>query len=383
MPSSVPTTRAPPNNAYLQWKPQNDGTWALQTAVTTFVKDQSTVELHAQVHLAEKEYFEYYNTQFSKDHTVVLYELLVEESLLDENGQLQEPIGASDSDRQAAQGYGWTCQADVLDYRQPHWYHADFTRQEFLQAAGASDGSARPLWQLVASGNSVTEAATALLVGPPLKQTTSPRLFTNLFLPGQTLTSWLRSVLWWTVPAPELSVALLDWSAWSGKGLSPIAASWVQALVQLQWTTARRLSWGQVLASSTHVAPDELLILARNERAMKVWKEQHESSHPIALLYGCSHCPDLHVRLLEEGYSVHSQTWRTAWSTNPIPAQSSPTTAALVLILYLALGAGDWIWTWQDVVANNNGVTDVVAYLVRHVFLYLTLSKFLLDWDKR
>merc|ERR1712224_253558 len=60
------------------------------------------------------------------------------------------------------------------------------------------------------------------MVGPPDLEFASSssnrrrlrrRLFTNLFLPGSQLASGIRALLWMTVPAPELSVILLDWSS--------------------------------------------------------------------------------------------------------------------------------------------------------------------------
>lgn len=365
----------------------------LQTAVTTFQKANQIVELHAQLHLGSPSYFEYYNQPaFRSDKDAILYELLLDETLLQDVDLIRHPnrprrrrlrpdapIQASPSDQALAAQYGWVCQADAIDYKcSPHKYnnffHADLTRQECLkildqQKGGINVQGTRPLWQVVADWKqpllpeAAWEAATALLVGPPIFQPSSSsyrrrnatsvsrRIFTNLFLPGNAFAVLLRLVLWVAVPSPELSILLLDWSSrWfvvrnnddnsskspsqtSTTTLSRVALPVLQALAAGRLDQVRQLVFGQVIVSGHHsmnsdgndTDGDSLLIAQRNDHALALLQDQlarggTEATHVgqqqqrVALLYGCNHCPDLHAKLCQSGFAPIKQEWRTAWS---------------------------------------------------------------------
>jgi hypothetical protein len=136
-----------------------------------------------------------------------------------------------------------------------------------------------------------------------------------------------------------------------------------------------------------------------------------------------SHCPDLHQKIVTDlGFSPIKTEWRTAWSVSvpktfegggvlpksnkqsveqqsvvsePVGGLYSylpPTAwAALVLLipLYLGVGAVDWIDTihssyvsmldHQDPAAFAG---DWILYLLRHVVLYIGVSKFALEWQE-
>jgi hypothetical protein len=255
-----------PDASYLRWKKYGD-TWHMQTAVTSFQQGNKFVELHAQLHFADSSYFDFYNSNdFDQKFDHVHYELLVDDELLKyKQGawRLEQPIMASTSDLNVARSYGWECQASLIDYTNPKWIHADLTRQEFLKAAGKdTSGSSTPLWKLAGpeSSSMAAEAVSALLVGPPTlsysTQFLKRRLFTNLFIPGESFANSLRALLWMTVPAPELSIILLDWSSLLKGGSNPSALSKVALpilsnLVKLDLGQVRRFLFGQVLVSST------------------------------------------------------------------------------------------------------------------------------------
>jgi hypothetical protein len=179
-----------------------------------------------------------------------------------------------------------------------------------------------------------------------------------------------------------------------------------------------------------------LLVTQRNDRALQVLDQTLDSLLPdqraqtIALLYGCSHCPDLHQGILQRGFTPVQREWRTAWSvpfgsserpktTTTVAAESdssSETTTTLsgtekvatdtsfggsegavtrlqvaslwvALPVYLVIGGVDWIATLDDVAQSISktdslsAVVDTLFYLLRHVLLYVGLSKFVLDWD--
>jgi len=447
--------------------------WEIQTAVSTFqrtnpeTKQREVVELHAQVHYGCKDYFNFYNTPvFQDQQDEVLYELLVDESLLglakDKSGRiLTEKLQASPNDRSVAQEYGWYCQVDVMDYAQDNWKHADFTRQELLQQQAKQStnhqkmDNVQPLWQQVSSSGTAfwQPAVSALFVGPPslfvttntdLSSSSKRKLFTNLFLPGNHFAGWLRAMLWMTVPAPEISVLLLDWSSlflsskFSAK-FSPVTLPILQSLMTLQLSQLRKLVFGQVLvagnSAQTHQQEENqdwnLLVTQRNDHALEVLKsslrKNPSTAKRLALLYGCSHCPDLHTKLISDlAFALIKTEWRTAWSVsvpttfageqsdNPdcyttidrvstVSTQSEPyiwtevfsylpptAWGALLLLfpLYLVVGAADWIDTIHSSSVSLLDENDVLSfggdwllYLLRHGLLYVGLSKFALEWQ--
>lgn len=255
------------------------------------------------------------------------------------------------------------------------------------------------------------------------------RLFSNLFLPGSSLTQVLRLALWLTVPAPELSILLLDWSATTSSrniwqaSWSPVVRFLLQALWEARLDVIQRLVFGQVLLTGSRpTSPSmnindsgdlaqSLLIRGRNQRALRILdqtlqddeedKESDNAKKTIALLYGSSHCPDLSQSLRQRGFVPQSTAWRTAWSvtldspgsnckdddkkssassaTSAVPSWLVPAT------LFLAASAADWLASWQAV-ATAESVADVgvlaAAYGIRHVLMYLALSKVVLDWQK-
>lgn len=455
------------DNAYIRWKKEDD-TWNMQTAVTTFQRGNETLELHAQVHFADKSYFEYYNSPtFNDKFQTVHYELLVDDELLQyEHGRwrVKDPIMASPNDQNLAKNYGWECQASQIDYTNCKWVHADLSRQEFIrltQQDAASNGNNdnnygnAPLWSLVSntqSSSTAAEAVSALLVGPPQLSYSNPqlkrRLFTNLFLPGNSLANTLRAVLWLTVPSPELSIILLDWSSLlngggsggSGTKKSPgatfsdMALPILSSLVKFDIQQIRRLIFGQVLISSKMPpknkkkknggsADDDnddnsgwsVLVTKRNDRALDVVRqtlstveEQSSSSssssdYSTALLYGSSHCPDLHDKLIAMGFQPvatgssnsnnsnkkSKKTWRTAWSVKEQQQETALPALGGFLLFYLIIGALDWVsflgdfsQSWEDGSNADAGLAAAGLYLLRHVLLYLGLSKFLVDWSK-
>ncbi|CAJ1913265.1 unnamed protein product [Cylindrotheca closterium] len=411
---------------YLRWKKDGD-TWKMQTAVTTFQKGDKTVELHAQLHFGDSSYFDYYNDDSFNDRLDhVHYELLVDSDLLqfqNNTWRLEKPIMASANDQSLAQSYGWECQASKIDYTHPKWIHADLTRQEFRKIAnpdanaGAGAGAAEqnnntPLWALAAgpqSSSTAAEAVSALLVGPPTlsysAQILKRRLFTNLFIPGETFANSLRAILWFTVPAPELSIILLDWSSLLKGGSNPNALSEValpilSSLVKLDVGQIRRFLFGQVLMSSAIANKDNdssawsLLVTKRNDHALEVLNNTLHDSGGVetstALLYGSSHCPDLHAKLTTSGFKPTKTTWRTAWSVQENEKDSVLLVSLLGAVgLYLSVGALDWVGMMGDVSQDWVGeeyldtFVGAGAYLVRHVLLYLGLSKFLVDWTNK
>ena len=92
-------------SCYVRWNRKGD-LWQMQTALTTFRRgsDGKVVELHAQQHFGDEHYFWYWNSdvRFNDRHDCVLFELLVDEDLLEEgrggDQRVTKPVMASESD---------------------------------------------------------------------------------------------------------------------------------------------------------------------------------------------------------------------------------------------------------------------------------------------
>lgn len=467
----------------------------MQTAVTSFQKStnndivngenggtKSTVDLHAQIHFGDASYYDYFNddTTFGSKYDRVLYELVVEDQMLSpvspssrlqqlrpmtgnssSTSQNMNPIVPTQSDRNTASQYGLQCQVDGIRYCKDGWVHADLTREEFVRLLSEHEqrqhqrpnSSKQPLWALASTSATYpgSELVTSLLRplnanNPSASAALTRRLFTHLFLPGDALSGWIRAILWFGVPSPELSIMLVDWSSLSyvNRGsrrrrgfskdnvdsnigpISPIAAPVFLSLLTGNWGTARRLVFGQVLvagqSNNDDTSKNGVLIDKRNERAIVTLREIEEENgnatkQNLALLYGAGHCRDLHRRMIEEGFVPFRTEWRTAFraaapawdgyfkaqeSQGPISELTeigegiiksmskstleSVAVGLVILPLYLLIGGLDWVSTIADI-GNAlegglyiDGVAGVVLYLVRHVALYVAISKFVVDW---
>lgn len=112
-------------------------------------------------------------------------------------------------------------------------------------------------------------------------------------------------------------------------------------------------------------------------------------STSTALLYGSSHCPDLHGKLRSLGYKATKTTWRTAWSVKENEEDTILPALFAALGFYLAVGALDWVGMMgefsQAAIDGDFLESGAVAafYLIRHVLLFLGLSKFLVDWTNQ
>lgn len=118
-------------------------------------------------------------------------------------------------------------------------------------------------------------------------------------------------------------------------------------------------------------------------------QDSPDETTSTALLYGSSHCPDLHTKLTASGFKPTKTTWRTAWSVQENENDTVLVSLLGAVALYLSVGALDWVGMMGDVSEEWLGgeYLDAFvlggAYLVRHVLLYLGLSKFLVDWTNK
>mmetsp|Transcript_26330 Transcript_26330/g.77844 ORF Transcript_26330/g.77844 Transcript_26330/m.77844 type:complete len:570 (-) Transcript_26330:299-2008(-) len=355
------------------------------------------------------------------------------------------PLAAPPADADMARGYGLACQVESINYARKGWVHADYTREEFTELAadrrgdGITEDDTRPVWALASSASSsslplpsalaefVSALSRPLSPSVPLSSPVARRLFSNLFLPGDALAALIRSFLWLAAPSPEAFVALLDWSSLTPRptgGISPAALPVLECLLSGNVVEARRLVFGQMVVSGQSLAENsggrgdgvaDLLLNKRNDRAMEVLRRsiEEDGCHRNALLFGGTHCRGLDSRLRSMGFAPRKTEWRTAWSVEvpkfglgfrnnggavgglsgaatAFAGTATPDGLAVALVavpLYLALGGWDWLSTIRDVgeALESGHVVDagleVSLYLIRHVALYLGLSKFVIEWD--
>eukprot|EP00586_Coscinodiscus_wailesii_P008073 CAMPEP_0172523524 /NCGR_PEP_ID=MMETSP1066-20121228/293707_1 /TAXON_ID=671091 /ORGANISM="Coscinodiscus wailesii, Strain CCMP2513" /LENGTH=413 /DNA_ID=CAMNT_0013306603 /DNA_START=249 /DNA_END=1490 /DNA_ORIENTATION=+ len=390
---------------YIRIKPSSDESsrrLELQTCVATFEKivngEKVSVDLHSQVHFGDETYFRYYNDpEFSSRYDRVHYELIISDEFLDADDgsssssyltrRVHPPsngLAPSVADSRTALQHGLACQVDVVDYTQPNWIHADFSRQELESLAPPTQSI------LPAGGGDVLQA----LIKPatPARDNIRTQLFSNLFLTGMGITSFVRSLLW-MIPAPELSILLLDWSSLQPRpgGISPIASAVLECLTRGDFGTARTLVFSQMIVSGQVDDGNKSVIVGgRNERAIDVldYSINNDGCQENALIYGGLHCRDLQRKLERRGYQLVNTDWRTAW-TIPLPGKESMKFAVGIALAcgYLGVSAVDWVETLRDTATAFEfgevieGFEVLMLYMLRHVVIYLSLAKFVVEWD--
>jgi hypothetical protein len=252
----------------------------------------------------------------------------------------------------------------------------------------------------------------------------------------------LRLCMWLT-PAPELQLLLLDWARQypPAGGLSKILRSMVGAVVHGDFLTLRRLAFSQMLTSSQGSPPPEVLVLERNskvvldvEQALQSGSSSSSSgsdsgsggvsTKTVGVLYGGLHMMDMEAKLTRhlnftrvpeaEGGGVK---WHTAWTMPAYTAQRQALVAALCValpLLHLGVGALDWSATFgglahdaaQQLELGGGGVAgatataaaavttaanedsaigwqEVLLYLLRHMYIYYGLSRWVVEWEKQ
>lgn len=454
----------------------------LQTAVTTLYKPmpnggKSIIDLHSQIHFGDVSYFEFYNKyeEFGSKYNHIFYELIVSENSLQVNPNgsrclvrrrddaskrktstssgWNNPIAPTLTDVNTANAYNLECQLNGIDYTQRNWIHCDVTREEYdailesttRKSPLSGSGSETFIWSLASTSiasslaplqgfmsalfRPLTPSTVMSSSSPSTQNTSSQRLFSNLFLQGDSLASLFRLLLWSFSPSPEVSILLLDWSSLVDPKptgmISPVFIPVMESLMSGNLIEARRLIFAQMLVSGqTAGGRDVNLVGKRNSVAVEkvmtfLEATEKESDQPLnttarcALLYGAMHCQDLQSRFERMGYSVSNIEWRTAWSVS-VPTigsligtstgerrvgnlswgnfaiDSDPKEVAIGLVIvpiYLLIGGLDWMDTIQSIAQSldDGNTLDVVFlcvfYLLRHVAMYLGLSKFVVEWD--
>ena len=244
----------------------------LQTAVTRYEKDGTSVELIGAVHVADKAYYEKLNERF-KGYDALLFEMVGGEKAAG------EPAPAADAKARnfsglhkmydmAAKFLNLTGQMQVIDYKAPNFVHADLTLDEFAKLQEERGESL--LGFALKAGKDAPE---------PAKQ-----------------------------PDPaKLLAAML-----SGKS----------NLVKLEIVHTLGQGDDQIAA----FAGESVIITDRNQRCIDVMnREIAAGKRKLGVFYGAAHFPDMEKRLTDAGFKRAGQEWLTAWD---IPKEQAKPQAA-------------------------------------------------------
>lgn len=233
----------------------------LYTATVTFRRGDTEVDLVSVVHVADGAYYREIQHELSSCD-LVFFELVA--------GAAVESTGALSALQQAAgDALRLSFQLDELDYRAPNLVHSDLSWAEIQDLLG---GSSMP---------------------PPPKEKLLER-----FLPRPQRGRERGDDPF--ADSPEVRRSL---KVFLGQLLGDIPAA--LALLNLE-------------------NPDErtdILIAARNRRAMDVLAPHLGEPGRVALLWGAAHMPDFARRLARLGFERTSLRWHLAWKIGPIREQ--------------------------------------------------------------
>ena len=223
------------------------------------------------VHVAEEAYWR----DVQNIEGRVLFESIVDASLIDEKGALTTSIAATDDARSAAASCSLVPQLDALGgtAKANDWRVADLTRAE-IGGAEQRPSELRYLTRDV-----------------PKKERVEV-----------TFGAAAARVLCALAPAPELAVAALDWQG-GGKSVNTEAAARAVAagVLRLDTGALSRLGLARaLLAEAPARSADDVLIGKRNQKCVEAVTATEGDAH---VLYGVAHLRDLDGRLRKAGYA--------------------------------------------------------------------------------
>jgi len=235
---------------------------------------RATVDFVGAVHLGERSYYEDLNRRF-KGYDVVLYELVSDgESLPERDGEPTDSILGT-VQRAMCKLLGLTFQLDVINYRAKNFVHADLSPEELHDAMRARGESLPQLLMRLIK----------LSTDPELKKTLESKGFAEASLEGiNPLLIILRG------PTPEERLKIRRFMA--------------QGLIGSD-TVLKALEGEKGFS----------LITDRNVEVMAVLnRETASGKRSLAIFYGVGHLPDLHERLIKQGYTITHIEWMNAWN---------------------------------------------------------------------
>lgn len=257
----------------------------LEVSIVTFRGDDGfQVDLVSAVHIADSAYFQLLNTRFD-GYDAVLYELVKQRGMeLPAPGEARGGGGVVGGLQRGLKALlGLSYQLDEIDYRRPHFIHADLDVQQFFEAQRARGESMLGLMLRAyrqslltprGSGSQPADDGRPVRVRP-LNFAGSPEQRQHAF--------------------KMLMAGMFDMLERQSLGLD---------------------------------GPEGSAILTdRNDAALKVLREvRAEGKHRrVALFYGAAHMPDLARKLVNaDGLQPVATEWLTAWDLTPPPDPTQP-----------------------------------------------------------
>lgn len=241
----------------------------LQTSITTYQRDETSVSLLGAIHIADREYYQELNKRF-RDYEVLLFELVGGETshkFLDgkpkaaRKGGEERPVqGLRGLYQSFANSMQLAQQIDLIDYTPKNFLHADFTMAEY---AAATQGDSTDLF--------------AFALESAVEQSK---------LTGE--------------PFGGMNPALILQAMLSGDGSV------------LKKEFMKNMESGDEAAAQ--LTGGNLIIEERNLKCFRILLEQIKAGKTsLGIFYGAAHNPDLEKRLLKEGFRKTHEDWITAW----------------------------------------------------------------------
>lgn len=255
-PPQQPAPAAP--RAFVRYVEETDG-GHVDVLVATYRKGDTTLALHAALHIADPEHYAAMQERFTK-FDVLLYELIADAATRPHPGMAKDDGLLTMLQSGMGKGLSLVAQMNSLDYRRPNFVHADMTPEEFTAALDKAGKGA--IGDLLASQK--TE--------PDREKAAQQRRL-------------------------DLVAAFR-----SGRGAHEVRVM------------GARLVTEQMTGSDGDGEPS-VLIEARNERCLAVLQEQLAAGkHALGIYYGAAHMPHLERRLVQDlGLQPVGEEWVMAW----------------------------------------------------------------------
>jgi hypothetical protein len=283
-----PQEQSSPTNYLRVSRDKDQKPEALETAVVSFAPKSGeknvTVDLVSAIHIGDDTYFDALNRLF-EDYDIVLYEMVKPKDVTPTRGfsdREQTPLALVQ--RMLPSMLDLSFQVDSIDYTPKNFVHADLTPTELGEAISKRGETGMSLFVKVVQ---------------EMLQQYQKEWATGGSLSGNVSDAEVLSFLTRKEGAQQLKMMLADKLAELGPDLG----------------------LGATL--------DSILIVDRNEAAMKVLKEQlanQENGKPlrIAIYYGAAHMPDLASRLTSDFQMQQGDvSWVQAWDVTRASKKSA------------------------------------------------------------
>ncbi|MEC5126619.1 hypothetical protein VSU19_07660 [Verrucomicrobiales bacterium BCK34] len=257
----------------------------LQTAVASFHKGGTTVDLVSVVHLGDKAYFENLNA-FLKDYDLVLYEMVGGKyspppaNAVATPPGIEEMVSVRGIQQMASQFLGLEFQLDGIEYESPNFVHADVDAGEYQSLMEARNQNFGTLFT-----RAMSIADTADLGGIPTDDAAMSAMLGRI-----------------------MSAVTTGNSAELKRTIAPLMAEAESFITQLEGDDGT------------------VLVTERNKLVMKKLDEELKIRplKRVAIFYGGGHMPDLEKRLLAQGHEKGSVAWVDAWTIeDPVPGAAA------------------------------------------------------------